>query len=208
MTRLFAILASAAVLFLVAGTALVVWSNRGPNPCGGGTVAGGLDAIGGPFTLVGEDGEAVTSEEVLDEPALVYFGYTYCPDVCPFDAARNAEAVDLLAKQGFDVTPVFITVDPARDTPDVLRDYTDYMHEDMIGLTGSEAQVREATQAYRVIAQRRGEDDATYLMDHSVFSYLVLPGEGTVAFFRGAPRADGQGQTAQEVAQMAACYLG
>ena len=207
MTRIAAILSVAAVALVLGGTALLVWSGRGADPCGGGTVAGGLDSIGGPFTLVNGDGATVTDADVIDGPTLIYFGYTFCPDVCPFDAARNAQVVDLLAERNIDVTPVFVTVDPARDTPDILAEYTAYMHEDMIGLTGTEEQVNKAKQAYRVYAQRRGSDDATYLMDHTVFSYLVVPHQGTLAFYRGAPGPAGGGQTAQEVADDIACQL-
>ena len=207
MTRLYAIAAVAAVTCLVGGTALLVWSQGGDDSCGANAVAGGLDAIGGPFELVNGAAETVTSDQVIDGPTLVYFGYTFCPDVCPFDAARNAEAVDILAQDGIDVTPVFITIDPARDTPEIVSEFAGYMHDDMIGLTGSEEQVRKAMQAYRVYGQRRGEDDATYLMDHSVFSYLVTPEDGTVAYFRGAPSPTNAGQTAQEVADGIACQL-
>ena len=209
MTRLYAILASVAVLALIGGTAFFTLLGRSDDPfapCRDGAVAGAA-AIGGPFELVSETGETVTEAEVLDRPALVYFGYTFCPDVCPFDAARNAEAVDLLAEDGCDVRPVFISVDPERDTPAVLAEFTDYMHPDMVGLTGSPEQVRAATQAYRVYFSRRGEDPETYLMDHSVFTYLMLPEEGFIDIFRGAPGAAGSGVTAQEVAERTSCYL-
>ena len=80
-------------------------------------IAGGIEAIGGPFTLVDETGKTVTDKEVITKPSLVYFGYTFCPDVCPLDKARNAEAVDILDETRLDVTPVFISIDPGRDTP-------------------------------------------------------------------------------------------
>jgi protein SCO1 len=70
----------------------------------------------------------VTEADVITKPSLVYFGYTFCPDVCPFDMARNADAVDLLAERGYDVQPVFISVDPERDTPERLAEFTDFMH--------------------------------------------------------------------------------
>lgn len=209
MTRLVAIAASALVAIGLAGAGAYLWLGRGGDvfaPCRSGTVTGKA-AIGGPFALVDETGAAVSSEELLDRPALIYFGYTFCPDVCPLDAARNARAVDLLAERGFEVTPVFVTIDPERDTPEALAEYTGYMHPEMVGLTGTAEQVRQAADAYRVFYARRGDDPASYLMDHSVFSYLVLPGHGFVALFRGAPGAAGPGVTAEEVAERAACYL-
>lgn len=209
MIRPAALLAAGVAALLLAGTALWTWLAPGGEDfasCTGGTVTGEAQ-IGGPFTLVSETGEEVTEAQVLDRPALVYFGYTFCPDVCPFDAARNARAVDLLAERGLDVTPVFVTIDPERDTPEVLAEYTDYMHPDMLGLTGSPEQVRAAAQAYRVFYSRRGDDPETYLMDHSVFSYLMMPERGFATLFRGAPGASGEGVTAEEVADRAACYL-
>lgn len=208
MTRLTAFLAAAAMVVLVAGTAIVIWLRPSETAaaCSGGTLTGTAD-IGGEFELVSETGETVTDEEVLDKPSLVYFGYTFCPDVCPFDAARNARAVELLAEDGYDVQPVFVTIDPARDTPEVLAEYTDYMHPEMIGLTGSEEQVKQAADAYRVFYSRRGEEPETYLMDHSVFTYLVLPETGFATLFRGAPGASGEGVSAEEMAEGARCYL-
>ena len=154
--------------------------------CRQGQIAGGVQ-IGGPFTLVDENGATVTDAEVIDEPSLIYFGYTFCPDVCPLDNARNAEAIEILESRGQSVKPVFISIDPARDTPEVLRDFTDNLHPRMLGLTGSEEQVKAASQAYRTYFKRHepeaGSEDF-YLVDHTTMSYLMFPGEGLVEFFR------------------------
>lgn len=158
--------------------------------CGESSVAGA--AIGGPFELVSETGETVTDADVITEPTLIYFGYTFCPDVCPLDSMRNAQAVDILQERGIDAQAVFVTVDPQRDTPEVVAEFTDNFHEEMLGLTGSPEQVAEAAGAYRVVYNARTEEDPDYyLVDHSVFTYLVLPGEGFVDFFRrdAAPEA-------------------
>ncbi|MEL7106384.1 MAG: SCO family protein [Pseudomonadota bacterium] len=164
---------------------------------GGGTVAGD---IGGPFTLVSETGETVTDQDVITRPSLLYFGYTFCPDVCPLDTVRNAEAVDLLAEQGHDVQPVFITIDPERDTPEVVGDFTFYIHDDMLGLSGSVEQVREAVKAYRAYAKKQDTEDEFYLVDHSTFSYLVLPETGFVDFYR-------RDLTPEDMAERIACTL-
>ena len=87
-------------------------------------VIGGAGTIGGPFTLINQDGETVNDKDVITEPSFVYFGYTFCPDVCPLDSARNAEAVDLLAQKGISVTPIFISIDPKRDTPEAIAEFT------------------------------------------------------------------------------------
>ncbi len=164
---------------------------------GGGAVAGD---IGGPFTLVSETGETVTDADVITRPALVYFGFTFCPDVCPLDTVRNAEAIDLLAEMGHDVLPVFISVDPERDTPEVMAEYTSYIHDDMLGLTGSDEQVRAVIKAYRAYAQKQDSDDEFYLVDHSTFSYLVLPQTGFADFYR-------RGLTPEDLADRVACTL-
>ena len=151
--------------------------------CKNSAVAGG-DNLGGPFELVNAEGQTVTDADVITEPSLLYFGYTFCPDVCPLDVARNASAVDVLAERGMSVTPVFISIDPARDTPEVVGDFADNMHPKMIGLTGSPEQVKAASEAYHTYYKAHDAEDEFYLVDHSTFSYLVMPGEGFVDFFR------------------------
>jgi protein SCO1/2 len=166
--------------------------------CRGGAVGGG--AIGGPFTLVDENGTTVTEAEVITGPTLIYFGYTFCPDVCPLDTARNAEAVDILDGMGLEVKPVFISFDPQRDTPQVLRDFTDIMHPRMLGLSGSPEQVKAASQAYKTYYQKQEGDPDYYLIDHSTFSYFMMPEYGFMDFFdRDLP--------ADEVANRMACFV-
>ncbi|SFR01232.1 SCO family protein [Poseidonocella sedimentorum] len=201
MRTLIAGAAAAALAALIGG----FWfaTRSGPetafDACRGGSVAGG-DAIGGPITLVSETGETVTDQDIFTAPTLVYFGYTYCPDVCPYDAARNAEAVDLLAEMGHEVKSVFITIDPERDTPEVLQEFTDYMHEDMIGLTGSPAQIDAAAKAYKTYYEKQDSEDEFYLVDHMTFTYLMMPGGAFADFFR-------RDVTADDMATRAACFI-
>ncbi len=149
--------------------------------CRSSSVAGDL---GGPFELVNAAGETVTDADVITEPSLIYFGYTFCPDVCPLDVDRNASAIELLEEQGKMVTPIFITIDPERDTPEVVGDFADVMHPRMIGLTGSAEQVKAASEAYRTYYKAHPAVDGEYLVDHSTFSYLVMPEQGFVEYFR------------------------
>ena len=153
--------------------------------CGTASVAGGAGSIGGPFELLDETGSKVTDADVITEPSLVYFGYSFCPDVCPFDNARNTIAVDLLAEGNVPVsaTPVFISVDPERDTPEAVGIYADAFHPKMIGLTGSNEQVKAAADTKVYFRKQEAEDDY-YLVDHTTFTYLVLPDEGVVDYFR------------------------
>jgi len=183
MTRSLALIAGVSIIALTGG----LWYAGQPRgadafaQCRQGAVAGD---IGGPFELVNSAGETVTDADVITEPSLVYFGYTFCPDVCPFDMARNADAVDVLAEQGVSATPVFISVDPQRDTPEVVGSYADIMHEKAIGLTGSPEQVKAASLAYRTYYRAQDAKDDFYLVDHSTFTYLVLPEHGFVDYFR------------------------
>jgi len=191
MTRLYAIAAGVVVVVFLGGLWFVTMGGGGSDDkfaqCRGSAVAGGSAQIGGPFTLIDEDGQTVTDEDVIDMPTLIYFGYAFCPDVCPLDTARNAEAVDILEERGIMVKPVFISVDPQRDTPELLADFTDNLHSRMLGLTGTPEQVKAASQAYRTYFQvqepEEGDEDY-YLVDHSTFSYLSFPDEGFVEFFR------------------------
>ncbi len=202
MSKLYAGLAAAAVVGLIAGTGGYILMNQSDDQfaqCRSGAVGGG--DIGGPFTLVNGAGATVTDKDVLTKPSLVYFGYTFCPDVCPLDNQRNAEAVDLLESRGIDVTPVFISIDPDRDTPEVMREFSENLHPKMIGLTGSAEQVKAASQAFKTYYRKQdGDDPEFYLMDHSTFTYLVLPGHGFVEFFR-------RDTTAEEIAAQTACFV-
>lgn len=195
-----AILSGTALVALMIGTAaFVIRGGAYASACSASAVAGG--AIGGPFTLVDELGAVVTDQEVISEPALIYFGYTFCPDFCPLDAQRNAIATDILADGGTSVTPIFITIDPARDTPDVLAEYTDNFHPKMIGLTGSDAQISAAAKEYKVVYSKADDDPDFYLMNHSVFTYFMTPEDGFIDFFKND-------DTPEVVAQRIMCHIG
>lgn len=196
-------MAVAAIAGLVGGTAWFVLGARDDDrfaACREGAVAGGAGAIGGPLDLIDETGAAVTEREIITRPTLIYFGYTFCPDVCPVDAARNAEAVDILEQRGIIATPVFISIDPARDTPEVMAEFTAMLHPRMIGLTGSAAQVQAASKAYKTYFRINDPQDDYYLVDHSTFTYLVLPDAGFVDFFR-------QEVTPEQMADLVACFV-
>ncbi len=206
MIRTYAALAAGFIIALLGGLAFLVVSGRGEEDpfatCRSTNIAGGAGQIGGPFSLVDGQGETVTEKTVLTKPSLVYFGYTFCPDVCPFDMVRNAEAVDLLEEKGKEVTPVFITVDPDRDTPAVVGEWSSAMHPRAIGLTGSQEQIHTAAQAYKVYyhVPEHAAGDESYLVDHSTFTYLMLPGYGFVDLIR-------RDQTPEQVAETAACFI-
>jgi len=196
MSRILAISAGVGVVALIGGT-LAITMREAPD-CGGGAVAGA--AIGGPFELVDDTGKTVTDADVITEPSIIYFGYTFCPDMCPIDSARNAIATDILEEQGISATPIFVTIDPLRDTVEIVEEYVDVFHPKMIGLTGSEEQVHAAAATYRVAYSKADDDPEYYLMNHSIFSYFVTPEDGFVDFFRSEA-------TPEQVAERIACHF-
>lgn len=196
MSKLIAIAAAGSVSVAIAAGVYVTFLKPSHDCAPTGVIAGAAQ-IGGPFELVTHKGVAVTEKDVLNDLSMVYFGYTFCPDICPLDMARNVEAVDLLDEMGINVTPVFITIDPARDTPQVLSDYVDVMHPKMVGLTGTDAQIATVAKAYKTFYRKNGEGE-DYLMDHMRFTYLMSPA-GFLDFIR-------PDQTPEQVAQKAACY--
>ncbi|PVA07638.1 SCO family protein [Thalassorhabdomicrobium marinisediminis] len=201
MSKPFAIAAGVAVLVMLGGTYAVTQMRASDDAfavCRASQTGGG--AIGGPFELVDDTGATVTDKDVITGPTLIYFGYTFCPDVCPLDVMRNAQAVSILEEEGIDVTPVFISIDPERDTVEAVRDYTDNFHERMIGLTGTPEQVRAASQAYRTYYAKQDAEDEFYLMDHSTMSYLMFPEHGFQEFYR-------RDVTPEKMAESLACFV-
>lgn len=166
----FAILALLAAL-LIAGTAVYV-SNlpRGP-------ISIGTALVGGPFTLTDQNGRKVTDKDFRGHYMLVFFGYTYCPDICPTELQVMSAALDSLGAKADAIQPVFISFDPERNTPEVLKQYVSNFHPRLVGLTGTPEEVAAAAKAYRVYYSKvaNGSAPDTYLMDHSTITYLMDP---------------------------------
>ncbi len=131
------------------------------------------EPIGGPFALTDQTGATRTDADFRGKILLVYFGFTYCPDVCPTDLQEIAAAVDRLGPAGDAVQPLFITVDPERDTPAHLKDYVALFHPRLVGLTGSAAAIKDAARAYRAYYAKVPLDKGAYTVDHSAFIYLM-----------------------------------
>jgi protein SCO1/2 len=148
-------------------------------------------SLGGPFRLVDQTGRTVTEQDYAPKWLLIYFGYTFCPDVCPTELATIAAATDALGAAGENVIPIFISIDPDRDKPAQLADYVPRFHPRLQGLTGSAEQLAEVARRFRVYYARTNRADSTdYLMDHSSFIYLVGP-EGRVrSLFRPGTRPE------------------
>ncbi|WP_119388668.1 SCO family protein [Taklimakanibacter lacteus] len=162
------------VLLIAAVTGLgALWLTRGPgSPIGSGTAL-----VGGPFTLTNQDGKRVTDQDFRGRYMLIFFGFTYCPDVCPGELQVMSAAIDQLGADGDRIQPIFVTIDPARDTPEAMKLYVSNFHPRMAGLTGSEADIAAVAKAYRVYyAKAKGsENSPDYLMDHSTILYLMGP---------------------------------
>ncbi len=153
----------------------------------GSVVSTGKADIGGSFTLVNHEGKTVTEADFLGNPQLIYFGFTYCPDICPTALIQMARAQDALGAKGEDIQHIFISVDPERDTVESLNAYVtaNGFPRGLIGLTGTEAQVEQAKTAFKVYAQKV-EDDASasdYTVDHSSIIYFMDRQGELVGFF-------------------------
>jgi protein SCO1/2 len=155
-----------AVLLLGVGSFL--WLNEGAN---------GVAGVGGPFSLQNGDGKTMTDRDFRGKYLLVYFGYTFCPDVCPTTLNEVAGAMDKLGSKADQVQPVFITVDPRRDTPTVMKQYTASFTPRLIGLTGTPDEIAKVAKEYRVYyaEHRTGQGPDDYTMDHSSVLYLMGP---------------------------------
>ncbi|WP_088348333.1 MULTISPECIES: SCO family protein [Rhodomicrobium] len=163
------------ILILVAFAIGAVVAVSVQPPMQSGVVRTGKALIGGPFTLTNQKGERVSDTDFRGKYMLVVFGYTYCPDICPAELQLISSALDKLGTSADKVAPIFITIDPQRDTVEQIRQYIANFSPRIVGLTGTEEEIRAAASAYRVYYTKAdGPASAdSYLMDHSTFIYLM-----------------------------------
>jgi protein SCO1/2 len=179
-------------LVVIAIATWIVWRNISREDAQTGNRVSGTTAttvkIGGPFSLVDHRGRRVSDASFRGRYMLIYFGYGYCPDVCPTELATMGSALDALAEHAAAIQPMFITIDPARDTPAFLAEYVAQFHPRLLGLSGTEDEIALAAKAYRVYYARAKSGSATdYLMDHTSFVYFMGPdGRYLTLFRRGA----------------------
>ncbi len=146
--------------------------------------------VGGPFTLVDQDGKTRTEKDFGGKYKLIYFGFTYCPAICPTELQKTAEAMrDLPPEIATQIQPIFITIDPERDTTKVLKNYVPMFDKNLIGLGGTKAQIDAIKKSYKVYAAKVPQDD-TYTMDHSSFIYLMTPDDTPLYMFRTTDTAE------------------
>ncbi len=163
--NLLPIVAFAGGAALVAGAAAMMLVDNGPG-------APAPSLIGGPFKLTGGDGKDVTQDDLKGEPSLVFFGYTHCPDVCPTTLFEISEILRKL-KAGGKARGVFVTVDPERDTPAIMKDYLSSFDDRIIGLSGDRADIDKVLKEYRVYSKKQPGTGDDYTMDHSAIVYLM-----------------------------------
>ncbi|MCO5598426.1 hypothetical protein L7F22_052521 [Adiantum nelumboides] len=151
-----------------------------PKPVSG----AGKAAIGGPFKLINHEGKEITDEKLKGSWTLLYFGFTHCPDICPDELQKMVEAIDVIEKRdNLRITPVFISIDPERDSVEQIRAYVKEFHPRLIGLTGSLDEVKQVARAYRVYYMKIEQEGSDYLVDHSIIMYLMDPNMDFVKVF-------------------------
>jgi len=182
--KLFRYMAWAAVAVLAAVSGFLVYQQTASNQ-NSSDLLEPLAAIGGPFELVDGNGETVTDATFAGKPLVLFFGFTYCPDVCPTTLSELQGWMEALGDDADKLNYAFVSVDPERDTPDVMRDYVWAFDKRITPLTGSNEQVDAMIKAYRVYAKKVPLDDGDYTMDHSAAVYLMNADNkfvGTIAY--------------------------
>ena len=168
----------------------VLWHESEKVPGLGRVVTSGRADIGGPFRLTDHTGKSVSDADFRGRYMLIYFGYSFCPDVCPTTLAVIAQALEKLGGKSQRIVPILITIDPERDTPKVLADYVKAFGPSFVGLTGSETAIKDAEKKYRVYAVKKPLEKGNYGMDHSSVLYLMGPDGKLISFYDEAISPD------------------
>jgi protein SCO1 len=173
-SRLIAFVIAGFLIGALAGAAVLLVTTR---QAGQPVESSGTALIGGPFSLVGADGKPVTDRDFRGRYMLIFFGFTHCPDICPAELQVIAQALDQLGDKAKTVVPVFITLDPERDTPEAMANYVKSFGGNFVGLTGSPEAIAAAAKAYRVSYSKVENKDSPgdYSVDHSALVYLMDP---------------------------------
>ena len=184
----FLIIFASALLAVGVFTAAVAFRVVSPMPK---VITSGTAAIGGPFTLVATNGEDVSDQTYRGKWLLIFFGYTYCPDACPTALNNISVALEKLGSGAAKLQPLFVTVDPRRDTRELMRDYLQSFDSRIIGLTGTQDQIDRVLKEYRVyVAQQKPEADDNDLVSHSAYIYLMDPNGKFVNVMQGSEAGD------------------
>jgi protein SCO1/2 len=185
--RLLTVIVAGFLVGAMAGAAALILTRGGSSPE---VTTSGKALIGGPFTLVDQHGKTVTDQDFRGRYMLVFFGFTHCPDICPAELQVIAATLDELGPKADEVVPIFVTLDPERDTPKVMGDYVKNFGSGFVGLSGSPKAIAQAAKAYRVAYSKFQEDktSSNYSIDHSALVYLMgKDGEYITHFPYGTP---------------------
>lgn len=178
------------LLMAVCVAAGALWHASEMVPELGQTIVSGEIAVGGPYRLTDQDGRPRANTDFPGQYQLIYFGYTFCPDVCPTTLAVMAAALDKMGAEQNRIVPVFITIDPARDKPEILKKYLAAFGPRFVGLTGAPEEIARVEKEYRVFAKKEALPGGGYSMNHSSVIYLVGPGGKLVSFYDGEASPD------------------
>lgn len=149
------------------------------------------DAFAGPFTLQATTGETITEKSWSDKYKLIYFGFTYCPAICPTELQKITLALKTLGDRAAIIQPLFATVDPERDTLPKMKEYVEMFHPSLIGLTGTQEQVSHALKTFKIYAAKADSEGLSdYMMDHSSFIYFIAPDGRLLQIFKSDDTAD------------------
>jgi len=187
--RLLTVIVAGFLIGALGGAAALILTRGASNP---NVTTTGKALIGGPFALVDQHGKKVTDRDFRGRYMLIFFGFTHCPDICPAELQVISASLDELGPKAEEVVPIFVTLDPERDTPEVMADYVKNFGSRFVGLTGSPEDIAEAAKAYRVAFSKFQEDKTKndYSIDHSALAYLMgKDGEYITHFPYGTPAA-------------------
>ena len=141
--------------------------------------------IGGPFELIDHNKNTVTEKDFADTHKLMYFGFTYCPAICPTELQKMSKVLEIIGQDSEKIQPLFVSVDPERDTPEVMKDYVSLFHPDFIGLTGTQEQIDAIKETYRVYSRKVQTDEFNdYTVDHSSYIYFMSPDDKLLGIYR------------------------
>ncbi|MEM6780360.1 MAG: SCO family protein [Pseudomonadota bacterium] len=176
--------------FLIVGfVSLLVFANaqKGDRPL----LPVSTDEFGGPYTLTNHLGETITEKDLKGQYQLLYFGFTYCPAICPTELSKMTEVLNILGEDGKKIQPVFITVDPERDTVEVMKSYIELFHERFIGYTGTVEQIEDIKKKYKVYATKVDDPTMTeYTVDHSSYIYFLDPDGQLLSLYKMGDSVD------------------
>lgn len=195
----FFVLVGILALVLAAVTAFALMPVKKPGS-GAATTTAGIEGLGGSWSLTDHNGQAVTDEDYSGGFRLMFFGFTYCPDVCPTELKRLTLVLEGLGKDAALITPLFVTVDPDRDTPDVLKEYLGRFDPRFIGLTGSVKQIEHMETIYKVYSAKAEDPEHTeYMVNHSALVYLIGPNDKVLHLFHSGDTPDDMIATIRQI---------